>query len=370
MRKLLAFILLMTFLAALLPASASIYDPNAQRAYIKTSDGKGVNLRRETNTQSEVLAKIPYGEEVLVYSDYAPNEWAHVQYRMMNGFVMSKFLVDKKPKPFVTPTPKPTAKPTQPPTPEERRAAEIKAAQKLGIVPSGMKTDGSATWDDLNNLLTNVIRLKSKNSTAVRSHVYLTKEEYAASQAGAKFNVVLRGVAAAELYGTLLDLGVKEPELNHSNDPFIMDAADAQVAQEYAGKTAAYDGSDWRTKDLLSMIITILDYTDYSSGMGVMTMDDSHQFYPINPLTHEEAILAAYRLYNASSAFVGTVTVTHGRNVNLREKPSMSARILGTTAPGTVYPVLAVEKGGWYKIQLPDGKACFIAAGMVSFNQQ
>ena len=116
MRKLLAFILLTALLAALLPASASIYDPNAQKAFIKTSDGKGVNLRTDTNTQSQVLAKIPYGAEVLVYSDYAPNEWAHVQYRMMNGFVMSKFLVDRKPKPFVTPTPKPTAKPTRPPT--------------------------------------------------------------------------------------------------------------------------------------------------------------------------------------------------------------------------------------------------------------
>ena len=110
-------------------------------------------------------------------------------------------------RPTGMPTYIPTAAPTATPSPEQRRANEIKEAQMLGIVPQGMKTDGTATWDDLNNLLTNVIRLKTRNPAAQRTHVYLTKEEYEASNAGAQYNMVLRGVAAAEMYGTLLDIG-------------------------------------------------------------------------------------------------------------------------------------------------------------------
>lgn len=369
MKKVFSTVLALVLLFSLLTASASIFDPNAKKMYVKTGDGKGLHLRTDTNTHSQILATIPYGAEVLHYSDFISMEWAHVQYGMYNGYVMNKFLVEKKPKPFVTPSPKPTVKPTPVPSPEEQRAAEVMAAQKLGIVPKGMKTDGSCTWDDLNTLLTNVIRLKTKNASAARANMYMTREEYQASQAGAQYDVVLRGVAAAELYGALIDLGVKEPEANHINDPFIADAADVQLTQEYAGKMSPYNAGDWRTKDLLSIIITVLDYADVISGKGVMTLDDYHMFYPTHPLTQEDAILAAYRLYNSATTFVGTVKVVHNRDVNLREKPSMSAKILGTTSPGTTYPVLEVEKG-WYKIQLPDGRACYISAGMVAFHQQ
>lgn len=410
MRRLLAAALLLAVLAGLMNVSASIYDPNALTMYVKTADGKPAVLREKPNAKGKELAKIPYGAKILVYSDFVSMEWSHVQYEMFNGFIPNKLIVEKKPKPFHPPTPKPapptrkpvapTHKPVKPthkpvtptrrpgptpvpvptrkptplptriPSPRDLRAAEILAARKLGLVPPGMKADGTATWDDLNTLLTNVIRLKNGNSLAQRSHVYLNLEEYLAGGAGAQFNFVLRGVAAAEIYGALMDMGIPDPAANHSNDPFIADAQEAFTTQQYAGRDVPYTPDDWRTKDLLSMIITVMDYTDASTGKGVMEMDDSHLFRPNQPLTQEDAILAAYRLYHSYSAYVGTVLVTHGRDVNLRAKPSMNADILGTTAPGTTYPVVAIEKGGWYKIQLPDSRTCYIAAGMVAFSQQ
>ena len=239
MKKIIAMMAVLMLLLSLLPASASIYDPESAGMLIETENGKSVNMREEPNSDSKMLTIIPAGKIVLVYSDFISNQWSHVQYGMLNGFVMSKFLTDrmhmyiksangksvnmreepnanskvvtslpygnavivfsdfvddqwlhvqygmysgymmskfltvKEPEPLVSPTPKPTlkpaptptlrptARPTDPPTPEQRRANEILEAQKLGIVPQGMKTDGIATWDDLNNLLTNVVRLKT-----------------------------------------------------------------------------------------------------------------------------------------------------------------------------------------------------------------
>lgn len=370
MKRIIALMMLLALLLGLLPVSASIYDPGAGTMYIKTENGKSVNMREQAGTDAKVITTIPYGKSVMVYSDFVGGQWSHVQYGMFNGFVMNQFLTDRQPKPFTPPTPKPTPRPTATPSPEQRRANEINAARKLGIVPEGMKSEGLCTWTDLHNLLTNVVRLKTKNPEAQRAHYYLTKEEYAASGAGAQYDMVLRGVAAAELYGALLDMGDPNPELNHTNDPYIADMADIQVAQQYAGRTAPYDANDWRTKDLTSMVLTVLDHTDIQNGQAVMELDGEHNFYPTHPLTREEAILAAARLYNSWTTYVGTVVVTHSRQANLRGGPSMKDAIVGKADPGASYPVIAVEKGGWYKVLLPDGKSAHISGSMVAYSQQ
>ncbi len=369
MKKIIAMMVMLTLLLSLLPASASIYDPNAANMYVKTENGKTLNLREEPNTNAKVITNIPYGKPVLVYSGFISDKWSHVQYGMFNGYVMKRFLTDKKPEPFVPPTPKPTSKPTAAPSPEQLRANEIKEAQKLGIVPQGMKTDGIATWDDLNNLLTNVVRLKTKNPAAQRTHVYLTKEEYAASGAGAQYNIVLRGVAAAEMYGLLLDIDDAKHSLDHANDFFIADYVDIQLAQQYAGRTAPYNPNDWRTLDMVEMVLTVLDHTDMHTGENVLSLDAENNFYPTHPLTREDAILAAYRLYNSYTTYVGTVVVTHVRQANLRQGPSMQDTIVGKADPGARYPVVAIEKGRWYKVMLPDGKTAYISGTMVTFHQ-
>jgi uncharacterized protein YgiM (DUF1202 family) len=373
MKRVICLLTALFLMAAMLPATASIYDPDAIIMYVKTPDGNKLNMREEPDPNAKILTKIPYGAEVTVYSDILGMIWYHVQYGMFNGYVKTEFLTDRQPKPFITPTPKPTAKPTPTPTPTatpspaELIAREIEAARSLGLVPQGMLSEGNVTWQELDGLLTNAVRLKSKNPGAIRSHVYLTLEEYQAANAGAQFNIVLRGLAAAEMYGALIDMGEENPRLNHSHDPYIADAADITMAQEYAGVVTTADSSDWRQLPLLDMVITVLDHADTTSGKPVLSIDAEHLFFPTHPLTRTDAILGVYRLYRSFHTGIGTVVVTPTRQANLRAEPSMKAAIVGKADPGNVYEVVGIPTNGWYQIMLPNGTTVYIAAGMVSF---
>ena len=373
MKKVFSFLIALFLLAAMLPASASIYDPDAVIMYVKTPDGNKLNMREEPDPSAKVITKIPYGAEVTVYSDFLGMVWYHIQYGMFNGYVKTEFLTDRHPKPFITPKPKPTVKPTPKPTPTptpspaELIAKEIEAARSQGLVPQGMVSEGNVTWQELDGLLTNAVRLKSKNPAAIRSHVYLTLEEYQAADAGAQFNIVLRGVAAAEMYGALIDMGEEDPRLNHSHDPYIADAADITKAQDYAGVMTAAGSSDWRQLSLLDIVIAVLDHADTISGHPVMDIDAEHLFFPTHPLTRTEAILGVYRLYRSFHTGMGTVLVTHYRQANLRAEPSMKAAIVGKADPGNVYEVVGIPANGWFQIMLPNGTTVYIAAGMVSF---
>ena len=336
--------------------------------YVKTANGNSLNLREQPDANAKVIAKIPYATEVLVYSDFVGMVWYHVQYGMFNGYVKTEFLSQKKPKPYVTPTPNPTVKPTATaaPSPEEETAREIAAAHTLGLVPQGVKSEGNITWQELDQLLTNAIRLKNKNSSAIRSHVYLSLAEYQAANAGQEFDIVLRGVAAAEMYGALMDMGESDPAFNHSHDPYVSDADAIELCQQYAGVWGNAAG-DWRALPMLDMVLTILDNADAVSGKPVMALDMDHDFHPNNPLTRAEAIQAAYRLYNSFYQFLGEVTVTHRQQANLRAQPSMDADIVGKVNPGEVYNVVSIPSTNWYQIQLANGKTAYIAAGMVAF---
>ena len=365
--KIFCLLSVLILLASLLPATASINSPSSTM-YVKTGNGKTLNLREQPDANAKVIAKIPYAAEVQVYADFLGMVWYHVQYGMYNGYVKTEFLSDKKPKPFVTPTPKPTVKPTpvKTPSPEEQTANEIAAAKALGLVPRGMTSEGNVTWQELDQLLTNVIRLKNNNSSAARSHVYLSLTEYQAANAGFDFDIVLRGVAAAELYGALIDMGESDPAFNHSNDPFVADSAAIALCQEHAGISSNVVG-DWRALPMLDMVLTIIDNVDTASGKPVMSIDADHDFHPNNPFTRTEAIQAVYRLYNSFHHFLGQVTVTHARQANLRAQPSMKADIVGKVNPGEVYNVVSIPKTSWYEIQLQNGKTAYIVGGMVSF---
>lgn len=386
MKKFVSLFTVLCLLTALLPVAASMYDPDARTMYVKTPDGKSVNLREQPDSNATILDRIPYGAGVTVYSDFISKVWSHVQYGMLNGFVKTQYLTDAPPKPYPTPkpTPKPTSKPTAkptkkptakptakptptlPPSPEDLIAREISMARSLGLVPPDMSSEGNCTWQELDALLTNAIRLKSKNPAMIRNHVYLTLEEYQAADVGAPFNIVLRGVAAAEMYGALIDMGDSDPAINHSNDPYIADTADIDLCQEYTGLVIT-DSADWRALSMLEMIIIVIDHADNNSGKAVLTLDADHQFLPTQALARMEAILGVYRLYHSYRANLGIVTVTHHRQANLRAKPSMKATIVGKVNPGAVYEVISIPKDGWFQIQLPNGDTAYIAAGMVSF---
>ena len=225
MKRILSLVTALFLLAALLPATASIYDPDAVIMYVVTPDGNKLNMREQPDPNAKVLTKNPYGAEVTVYSDFLGMVWYHIQYGMFNGYVKTEFLTDRHPKPFITPTPKPTAKPTQKPTPTptpspaELIAREIQAARSLGLVPQGMLSEGNVSWQELDGLLTNAVRLKSKNSAAIRSHVYLTLEEYQAPVSAP--NIVRAVWRRRRMYTALIDMGDGNPALNHSHDPIL-----------------------------------------------------------------------------------------------------------------------------------------------------
>ena len=64
--------------------------------YVYTANGKGLNLREEPSKDAAVLASIPYGTKLTIYSFYN-STWANVSYRGYDGYVMQRYLVDYKP---------------------------------------------------------------------------------------------------------------------------------------------------------------------------------------------------------------------------------------------------------------------------------
>lgn len=87
-----------------------IYSP-----VVKSSNGKGLNLRSEPTMNGDILATIPYGAQVGVYM--LGGGWAYVRYQNQNGYVMSKFLTSSKNGPMPGPVPNPNPNPIPNPVP-------------------------------------------------------------------------------------------------------------------------------------------------------------------------------------------------------------------------------------------------------------
>ncbi len=99
--------------------------------YVYTSNGKALNLRSEPKTHTEnVIAHIPFGAKVKVLNHIGHIEWSYVSYDGHKGYVLNRYLVDKKPN---TPKPAPTKAPD--PTP-----APASITDTLATVFSGMIT--------------------------------------------------------------------------------------------------------------------------------------------------------------------------------------------------------------------------------------
>ena len=71
--------------------------------YVKTSNGKSLNLRSEAYKADNVVAQLPYRTQVLVYEYNAKKTWAYVEAKNPNGsgtvkgWVQTSFLVKKDP---------------------------------------------------------------------------------------------------------------------------------------------------------------------------------------------------------------------------------------------------------------------------------
>ncbi len=106
MKKRLIALLLLAAMAVsmIVPAYADIII-----MYVYTDNGKALNVRAEMSTNSELLGRIPFGDEVQTISEHA-NHWMEILYKGKTAFVMSRFLVEKKPKKKPTPTVSPEEK--------------------------------------------------------------------------------------------------------------------------------------------------------------------------------------------------------------------------------------------------------------------
>ena len=99
---LLALILVLTTVSFVTAASA-----NTSVMYVKTANGKSVNVRSAPSKNAEIIGTAAYGHSVLTDWSYAGNDgWTRVVWGSLgDGYIMSQFLVSTKPGPKPTPDP-------------------------------------------------------------------------------------------------------------------------------------------------------------------------------------------------------------------------------------------------------------------------
>ena len=85
MKKIICLLSVLILLASLLPATASINSPSSTM-YVKTGNGKTLNLREQPDANAKVIAKIPYAAEEQEYADLLGMVWYHVLYGMYNVY--------------------------------------------------------------------------------------------------------------------------------------------------------------------------------------------------------------------------------------------------------------------------------------------
>lgn len=88
----------------LLAVSVSALAAGTSILYVKTANGKGVNVRSSPNTGDNIIGTVPYGGQVVMDWSYAGNDgWTKIVWGGRgDGYIMSRFLVDTKPGPAPT----------------------------------------------------------------------------------------------------------------------------------------------------------------------------------------------------------------------------------------------------------------------------
>lgn len=70
----------------------------SSKRYVYTSNGKSLNMRKAPITHANnKIANIPYGASVTVENFVDGGTWAYIKYDGKHGYVMSRYLVTKKP---------------------------------------------------------------------------------------------------------------------------------------------------------------------------------------------------------------------------------------------------------------------------------
>ena len=106
MKRLMILMMIVTLLAASVISVASAAGTSIM--YVKTANGKNVNVRSAPSTDAEIIGSLKYGDHIIADWSYAGNDgWTKVIYGgtgMGTAYIMSRFLVDEDPGPAPTPS--------------------------------------------------------------------------------------------------------------------------------------------------------------------------------------------------------------------------------------------------------------------------
>lgn len=107
-KRFLSILITLVLLSALFPASIALANFTV---YVYTSNGKTLNMRDFPTMNGNVIANIPYGTALEADNDYVGTTWVHVFYGTLDGYCMSRYLVNSKP--GAKPKPAQTTAPSQ-----------------------------------------------------------------------------------------------------------------------------------------------------------------------------------------------------------------------------------------------------------------
>ena len=102
MKKILVLMLIVSLLTASVISTAAASAWGTSVMYVKTENGKPVNVRSAPYKGDNVIGSVKYGGSVLVDWSYAGNDgWVRVVWGSMgDGYIMARYLVDSEPAPY------------------------------------------------------------------------------------------------------------------------------------------------------------------------------------------------------------------------------------------------------------------------------
>ena len=92
--------LLLAAVLLVLVVSGAVAESQGTTMYVKTQNGKGLNVRSSMSTEddSNIIGSLSYGSKVITYG--GNGTWTMIDFGNTTGFIMSKYLVKEKPAPY------------------------------------------------------------------------------------------------------------------------------------------------------------------------------------------------------------------------------------------------------------------------------
>ena len=139
MKKLIGLVLAVMLLAGI-AISATSEETQGREMYVYTKNGKVLLVRSSpSTTENNVINSLPYGSKVFTYGSPEPG-WTYIEWGNNHGYVMSRFLVNKKP---------------------EARDTSSSSTTKS----SGFNTEAATTVSEINTLLASAKQVAPYNAT-------------------------------------------------------------------------------------------------------------------------------------------------------------------------------------------------------------